>query len=391
MIESLTLRVLFIEDDEETARQIEEYFVDWKHGGLRLRGDICNDFHDGLVRLESERFDLLVLDVLKGKADANDEAGRDAFDSIKARRFIPVIFYTAVTDRVLDLKSAVVRVVSKGSGMRELEIALAEQIDSGLLRINRELNLHFESMIRDYLWDFVPQHWDELHGTEEGEATLAYLLSRRIASSLDAVGADRLANRLGSAGGSGGGVEGKVHPLRYYIIPPDLDGYRTGDILREGEPHSFWVVLTPWCDLVPRGTEPQKAEHVLLAKCVALEEFQESKWWDGGQPSSRLLSLLRTPAGRPEGRQEGRYYFLPGVLGIPDLVIDYQQTITIEFGKLPGYYKIATLDSPFAESVSSRHLQFLGRVGTPDLDTNRVVVRLRAERAGGQADDGTES
>ena len=390
MTEDLTLRVLFIEDNEETARQLAEFFTDWEYSRTQLQAEICRDFHVGLSRLESERFDLLVLDVLKGPADANDESGRDTFDSIKARRFIPVIFYTAVPDRVRDLETAVVKVVPKGPGLGDLEASLKGQIDSGLLRANRELNLHFERTIRDYLWDFVPQHWDELTGTTEGQATLAYLLSRRIASSLDVEGADKLAQRLDTTSAAGSGSEETVHPLRYYIIPPESDGYKMGDILQEGEPPSYWVVLTPSCDLIPRGSRPPRADYVILARCVALEEFTEFTDWGEGEPPGPLIALLRTPDGRPPGKQEGRFYFLPGVLGIPDMLIDFQQVRTVEFANLPNCEKVATLDSPFAESASSSYLQLLGRLGTPNLDIDRVVAQLKAKRSSDQTNNGTK-
>ena len=390
MTEDLTLRVLFVEDKKDTARQLAEYFADWEHNGNRLEAEICREFDAGLSRLESERFDLLVLDVLKGPADANDESGRDAFNSIKARRFIPVIFYTAVPDRVRDLETAVVKVVPKGPGLGDLEESVKGQIDSGLLRANRELNLHFEKTIRDYLWDFVPQHWDELTGTAEGRATLAYLLSRRIASSLDVEGADKLAQRLGATSEAGSGSETRVHPLRYYIIPPESDGFKMGDILREGEPSSYWVVLTPSCDLIPRGSRPPRADYVLLAQCIALEEFKEFTDWREGESPGPLMALLRTPDGRPPGKQEGRYFFLPGVLGIPDMLIDFQQVRTVEFASLSSCEKVATLDSPFAESASSSYLQLLGRLGTPDLDIDRVVAQLEAKSPSDQTNSGTE-
>ena len=390
MTDNPILSVLFVEDEEDTTRQIKEYFANWEHDGFRLEAEICQDFESSLARLESKRFDLLVLDVLKGPADANDEAGRVTFDAIKSRRFIPVIFYTAVKERVLDLESAVVKVVSKGPGLGVLENSLIEQIDSGLLQTNRELNLHFEETIREYLWDFVPQHWDELTGTTEGKATLGYLLSRRIALSLDVEGAEKLANKLVPTSATSDGGERRVHPLRYYIIPPESDSYRTGDILRKGEPISFWVILTPSCDLVKRGNAPERAEHVLLAKCSVLGEFKEFTDWVGEMPPGQLRNLLRTPDGRPTGRQEGRYYFLPGVLGTPDMLIDFQQVSTVRFSELPSYGKVATLDSPFAESVSSRYLQFFGRVGTPDLDVERVIVQLQEKRATELADKGNE-
>ena len=380
MTETPELRVLVIEDNPQTAGQICRYLNDRECCGFQIKLEVFTDFPDGLSRLESGRFDLVILDVLKGGADSNNEAGRRTFEAIKERRFLPVIFYTALEDRVEDLKSAVVKVVPKGQGVSALEGSLREQVGNGLPRVNRELNSHFENAIREYLWDFVPQHWDELTGAPEWESTLAYLLSRRIASSLDIEGADRLAKSLGSTTSSSDEAEETVHPLRFYVIPPAADGYRTGDILFESENSCYWMLLTPSCDLVPRRNRSPWAEYVLIARCVGLDEFNEYTNWGGGDPPSNLTRLLATPAGRPANRQEGRYFFLPGVLDLPDMLIDFQQVRSIGFSDLSSYEKIATLDSPFAESASSGYLQFLGRVGTPDLDTYRVIARLRANR-----------
>ena len=51
------------------------------------------------------------------------------------------------------------------------------------MRINGELSRHFDEILRDYLLNYVPEHWDEMTGTGEDDATLAYLLCRRIAAS----------------------------------------------------------------------------------------------------------------------------------------------------------------------------------------------------------------
>ena len=382
-----TLRVLLIDDAECSVRQVEEYFEEWDYGDFRLELETSGDFQGGLDRLERERFDLLVLDVFKGSAELEDEAGRRVFESIRARRFIPVIFYTAVSVRVQDLENAVVRVVSRGDGLGALEDELKLQIDNGLIPINRELNAHFERTIREYLWDYLPQHWDELTGTKEWKATLAYLLSRRIAASLDLEGADELANRLIGTDGVEHGREARVHPLYFYIVPSETASYRTGDILCQEELISYWVVLTPSCDFLTRRNRARHAEHVLLAKGVLLEECEEYKDWIGGGSPTQLKRLLATPAGRPKDRQEGRFFFLPGVLEIPDMVIDFQQIDTVPFTVLEGYRKLGSLDSPFAESVVSHYVQFVGRLGTPDLNTEGVVARLEQNRVNSQPDD----
>ncbi|MCY4652654.1 MAG: hypothetical protein OXC95_05760, partial [Dehalococcoidia bacterium] len=72
--------------------------------------------------------------------------------------------------------------------------------------------------------------------------------------------------------------------------------------------------------------------------------------------------------------------FLPGVLDIPDLVIDFQQVHTIPMANLSTYEKIATLDAPYSQSVASWYLRFWGRMGTPDLNIDKVIQNLRTRR-----------
>ena len=375
-------RVLAIEDVDDTARQLGQFLRQWRHEGNRLDVTVCTDFADGMKALQNERFDLLILDVRKGDKSEGDEFGMRIFSDIRNRRFMPIIFFTARPGIVRHLESAVVRVVDKGPGVMALDPALQQQFDNGLMRMNRELTLHVERTIREYLWDFVPNHWEELTGTGETDLTLTYLVSRRISNSLDIEGANRLALGLNGESESNDEFDERVHPLRYYIVPPAIEGFQTGDILKKGgdDNSSYHVLLTPWCDLVAHGDSPPKAEYALLTECTVLTDSAEYLSWTGASPPRGLRNLLGVPHKGVQGRQEGRFHFLPGVLDIPDLVIDFQQVHTIPMANLSTYEKIATLDAPYSQSVASWYLRFWGRMGTPDLNIDTVIQNLRTRR-----------
>ena len=382
-------RVLAVDDEEDIRRQISEHYAGWEHGEHRLEVETLADFSDAMDALERQRYDLVILDVFQGQAvEGGDAKGREVLNEIKARRFIPVIFYTALPASVEDLQNPLVKVAEKaGAGFLPLDTRIREYLDLPLMRINRELSRHFDETLRDYLWNYVPEHWDEITGTGEDDATLAYLLCRRIAASLDQAGAEKLALRLPSSAGETSMAQGKAHPLRYYIMPAAPEGYRTGDILRKKkEPDSYWIILTPWCDLIEQGGKPPKADHVLLARCLLLNEFDEYTGWTEGPPPGRVRDLIGTPYSRPQNKQEGRYHFLPAALEVADLVVDFQQVHTEPTGDLAGYNKIATLDNPYSESVVSWYMRFLGRVGTPDLDVDKVIANLIARRGQDQAE-----
>ena len=89
----------------------------------------------------------------------------------------------------------------------------------------------------------------------------------------------------------------------------------------------------------------------------------------------KLKSLLSN--NRSNGHQPERFYFLPGALDLPDLVVDFQQLVTLPREQMEEDLKrLASLDSPFAETLLTRFSRYFGRLGTPDLDLGVVFNRF---------------
>jgi hypothetical protein len=154
---------------------------------------------------------------------------------------------------------------------------------------------------------------------------------------------------------------------------PALDEWRTGDLAYDKEGDGWVLLLTPTCDLIAHNGAP-KATYVTLASCQLLTETGEYKAWkESGQHNitQRLDKLIRNERG-------DRFYFLPSAWGVPDLVIDLQQLVSIEFEKFKKFKNVATLDDPYAQSITAQLARYTGRVGTPDLDV--AVVKNRLEQ-----------
>ncbi len=202
---------------------------------------------------------------------------------------------------------------------------------------------------------------------------LAYLLVRRLGRSLSGPGIQRLAAELG-AEGSSGPAAGTIHAAEMYIVPP-LAGTGPGvaDLFREdgiGDGSAWWMVMTPSCDL-----EWDKAEHVVLASCCLLEEDDRVSAWretKSAGSQGKVESLLR----QKTGGQEDRNLFLPAAPTLPDLLVDFQRVRSVTREELDGMVRVASLASPFAESVVNRFTRYFGRVGTDDLDVNEIMRRL---------------
>jgi len=392
MADVTTWQLLFVDDEEDACRQVKEYLE-----GETISGsgefphvETLTDFDKALEALEARRFDLVILDLRLGPHDETreEEAGTRTLQAIQQRRFVPVIFYTALPHLVRDLETPLIRVIEKGPNPEPLLEAVRNIFATRLPTVNRALIRHLETVQRDYMWEFVAKHWERFGDTADRTA-LAYLLARRLAMSLSGPGIQQLAQDLGDTTGVGA-TEGLVHPMQYYMMPPVEKSPLAGDLYRGqiGDQNGYWVLLSPSCDLV-MGRE--KAEWMLLARCLPLTEQTEYQGWQTGllQPSGtverRLRDILRN---NRQGGQAERFYFLPGAMTLPDLVVDFQQLVTLPRERMTTLERLASLDSPFAEALLARFARYFGRLGTPDLDLEVIINRLRSVAAGVDPADG---
>jgi CheY-like chemotaxis protein len=371
-------QILCVDDEEVTARQIKEYLEDEVIDGDGSVPVVSTEtrFDKALERLAEHRFDLMILDVRLGEGHEEEDEGVLTLERIRASRFVPVIFYTNIPHRVADLETALVRVVSKADD-DQLLAAVRDILNTEVPRVNRELIRHFESVQRDYMWSFVAENWEEFWATEDRRG-LAHLLARRLAVSLSGRGVEELATALGAAAGED--PSGRVEPMRYYVLPFIEKTPLAGDIfrgtIRGVEGH--WLLLTPSCDL---AREPPRAEWVLMARCLPLEEQSEFQaWGETATPSTAKTKALEglITNNRKDGKQPDRYYFLPAALTLPNLVVDLQQIERVPCADLDGLTRLASLDSPFAEALITRFTRYYGRLGTPDLNVASVVAGLHA-------------
>ena len=222
MNNSTVWRILIVDDDEQLCGQVREYLEGESLADSedRMQVETLMDFSVALKTLETRRFDVLILDVRLGswREMPEQEAGVATLEAIRARRFVPVVFYTGLPHLVRHLQSPLVRVVEKTTDLPGLLEAVQGVFTSRLPAVNLALLHHLEAVQRDYMWNFVAQKWEQLGDTPDRTA-LAYLLTRRLALSLSGPGILQLARELGDPTGVAA-VDGRVHPMQYYVMPP---------------------------------------------------------------------------------------------------------------------------------------------------------------------------
>lgn len=360
-------RFLIIEDNPDTARELEEASQSFVDAPDTSKVEVCSNFSEAAPRLSFGRYDVLIVDLKDDKSDSDDLPGLELFQKLKAIRFVPVVFYTALPQYVRSEQTAVVRVVEKTEGIRKLSQEIRSVISTQLPALTR----HIDEIQRSYMWDFVSTHWLEFE-TPQDQADLAYLLARRLASSLQKE-ARKMARKL--AGRTLALAHPRnVHPMEMYVRPPIGPNRLAGDLLKGlvGTEIGYWVVLTPSCDFEQEG----KLENVLLAQCLLLTgEVEYLEWIKNPANTAKLKCLI---GDNREDMPSERFKFLPGTYFFPDSVVDFQRLRAVPAGDVMKLEAIASLDSPFAEAMLAGFSRYFGRLGTPDVDKNVVLKRLEA-------------
>lgn len=375
-------RALYIDDDPEYLKLVFDTLNGVKvlEPNHQLYIETIQDFDEALSEIENKRYDLVIIDLRLGdtSAEVAEEEGIKTLESIKSRRFLPVIFYTVLPGKVEALSSQLIKVVDKKDGEEKLLEEIKDIFTKRLPIVNRALITHMEEIQRGYMWDFVAENWDEF-GASVDNAELAVLLARRLSVTLCRENIGKLVSAIDS-GMHYHFLPGKAHPVEYYLMPPIETEFVTGDLFVqiEGANRKYKILLNPCCDFVH-----DNVELALFSNCSLLEDEPEyinlKSDPENADKKGKLKSLIKDSR---YGNQSERFFFLPKAFSIPDIVVDFQRLTVLELIKLKEmcssgtYIRIASLDSPFAETLSNKFSHYYGRIGKPDIRDELVLERI---------------
>lgn len=362
------VRVLIIEDKADLAagaqREIEEAFEESDE--IEVEVAVETDFDEGFAKFRRGDSDVVVLDVRRGDAPnpstEDAAAGHAVYLDIKQARFAPVIFWTALPESVIHEEMAPLVTVVTKEDTDQLPGAIQAAVASRAVITISGIEQHVAGVLREHMWTELAPNWAEYTEDADSEGIAQILLSR-LARVLED-------DREGAL---------TARPSHRYIYPPTSEVRAPGDILR-GADQTWWVTLTPACDFAQN-----KVGFVLLAHATPLEEHPKYRAWKDEYTDEKNQGKAEHNRGKGEWntlRQDvlastrGRFHYLPGFRDIPDLVIDLEDVHAEAGSDLSGYVPIASLTSPFAESLLIQHSHHRGRIGVPDLDSELVKQRL---------------
>ncbi|HEV2454434.1 MAG TPA: hypothetical protein VGY98_09235 [Verrucomicrobiae bacterium] len=375
----MKIKVLIIENEKEIAEQLK-LEIEGELGRLSRISDIsiCVDFALAVEQLRSLRPHIVVLDILKERLEAQP-AAQPAWQFIRDEHFCPVIFYSAnpmpegfpagadpfacYHSKTNTNPDQVAKIV--GTFIRHVD---------GLQKIRDEI----ESQSAKTLQKVTRLIWNAEADPAIREQALLRVTRRRLAAALE----------YPLAG------ETHIKAWEQFIYPPIDPNLLTGDVLRRiggqiNNPSDYRVILTPPCDLVV-GANRHPVNDVLVAQCVRVNDAEilrkcKSLETRAADLPQRLGKKLK------EDRLDGMLV-LPALTGVwPVMVVDFKSLDLVPRSTIAptheaivatsAYERIASMDSPYRESLSWRFTQTAGRPGLPEIDEQSLATDVQVAAA----------
>ena len=350
------LRILFIENSNdaiEDARQRIEECID----GAQIA---ISGFEDAHTNIQTFDPGIVILD-LEGVPDSPTFEGFNVRDFIWENHFCPIVVYSAfVEDYEAEYEAhPLIKTVEKGSGSPSRVLSSVNDL-LPVVQALQETQQQVEHRYWEAMKIVAPVAFDSATSPEAVTEVIIRCGRRRVAAMLDIPVGD----------------EPPLASWEQYLSPPISQDPELGDVLMTAEgnadnPSCFRVILTPSCDMVSSNGRHPRVPDVLVAKCYSVSTGLEMIGMSGNG-NSRHRNRIQTGV-LNQGFSQSVIMF-PRLIGaIPSMAANLRdlQLIPIDqIGPQGHFRRVATLDSPFKETIAWAYMQTSGRPGLPDRDTS---------------------
>lgn len=342
------LRLLIIEDSEQELETFRDIIEDYKIDNERDIDPVeCKTLEEALELLDNS-FDGAIIDVKL--AEQGNEGNQVVEKIIESFFRIPIAIYTANPgnwDKDLNEKIMLIDVFIKSEvEFGEILDKFWEIYNTGLThimggrgRIEQCLNEVFLKNLRPQIKKWISYGETDSERTEE--ALLRYTLNHLF---------QLLEND-----------QERCFPEEFYLCPPALDRITTGSIVKTDE-QSF-VVLTPACDLVPRGENGESnTDHILLTEIESVDEVLGSN-----KSKGKVTELCRN--------RHQYYHWLPKTEFFEGGILNFRKLTTLNKDCFDEKFAKPEIQiSPsFVKDIVSRFSSFYARQGQPDIDSEEFI------------------
>ena len=366
------LKLLIVEDDNEFIksyeRQIKLFNLD--EGEIVISQTIVSTVEEATDVLLEGEIEAAVVDLKLGTEDI-EYSGNTVIGLIKSNQRFPAFILTANPEKIEEEKgneNDFYKVKVKGSEEGNFTTILNELKAIHLTGITDILGKsgRIEQKLNNIFWKHLSNSiniWmkDEVRTPEQKEQSLLRYTLLHVQEYLELSEESSFDN---------------YHPAEAYITPPIKPSIFTGDLVKEKESGTMFIVLTPSCDLAqckakdimlvniePNTTGLINEKKNILQKGKAKPELLE----DAEITLKRLL----------HNSYSNKYHFLPKYNEIDGGLINFQKAKSAKVKDVTkNYERVASLNSQFTKDVVARFSYYYSRQGSPDFDTKEIYEAL---------------
>ena len=345
------LRLLIVEDDNQELESFKDDLADYTQEKKR---DIdlvaCQTLEEALNTLDNS-FDGAIIDLKLVNHRGNE--GNQVVEKIRESFFrIPIAIFTGNPgewDHNLNEKIILIDVFTKGeTEYYELLDKFWEIYNTGLTHIMGGRGRIEQCLNEVFLKNLLPQidTWVS-YGAEDPERTEKALLRYTLNHLFQLLEED----------------EEDCFPEEVYLYPSVLDRITTGSIVYAED--QWFVVLSPACDLVPRGESGGlNTDRILLVEIESVEKIL------GGSKSKNRVSEL-------SANRRTYYHWLPPTNFFQGGILNFRRLTTLDKEVFDEKFGKPTIQiSPsFVKDIVSRFSSYYARQGQPDIDSEDFVTR----------------
>jgi ActR/RegA family two-component response regulator len=361
----MNMNLLIVEDDKDQLLLYNDIIDSFsKKNEFDIKSTCFDTIEDGMNAIRQPNFDAAIID-LKLSSDSTKLEGMDLVNAINKKLRIPIYIVSGSISQIEIQENYLLKKRLRTDDFKTIIAEIKEIYDTGITSLLKQDGF-VDQMLTKIFWEHLSDSLNDLKGIDTHKILIRYI-SSHIQEFLEM--------------DSEGDLE-DLHPAEFYIYPPIKKYLSTGDIIKNKQNGSFFLLLTPACDILLRKVESdplkktRNAEKALLIDLIlwnSIEGFNTLMETTGKNNTKReKLNILTT-------NKKERYHFLPPYKIIKGYFADFQSQTSYNFNEIDNlekFERIATITQPFLKDIIARFSQYYSRQGQPDLLQEKIYKLL---------------
>lgn len=364
----MSFRLLIVEDDAESHEQYQLYIEEFASDKpIEFDVKTARSFDEADSLTSRFEFDGAVVD-LKLRTDGNEGEfeGNRLIEEFTSTVRCPVIVYSANHMNLSeDARKRVFKVFSRDDVFNDVLQNFYLIQECGLPEIMKKKGL-IEGYLDQIYWDVISERidtWTEysLSGRNTKNAMLRLILNHLI----ELIGQDH----------------SKYFPDEAYLTISTETAYKTGQLFKDENTNSTYMIISPACDLVIHQSGP-KSEFIQLCRVYGhreepvLSHIQkaDAELPPNTDPDYERLRLERKASCSflKNGPSNGAdfYHYLPKSGLFDGGVINFREVLTVTRETMSSNYRPLGIQvsAPFLKDIVGRYSSYYSRQGQPVFD-----------------------